>query len=601
MRRIVVLAGAVACAVVLVVHACSFLPFMADDAFISFRYGERLLEGKGLTWTDGERVEGYSNLLWVVGVAGVSAATPLDMIKAARVLGIAGMLGVLAALFLFDPRPHARDATARGLSALTFALTPAVAVWAVGGLETGLAAALLAAALVGAARKDARVAGIALGLLCLTRPDAPLLVAGVAAGIVLAGGLRREAWGLAARTCVVPVMCVLAQLGFRLAYYGDWLPNSAHAKIAFTSVRLRQGAFYLRAGFQAMPLLGLAPLAGLVLLRTRERATALLLLPSFFGWIVYTGIIGGDVFPAYRFLLPAVVVACFLLLAALRALPGTASTAVAGFFLAALAFLPGTQDPQVVRARLERWEWDGQRVGELLHRAFGDAEPLLAVDPAGCVPYFSRLPSLDMLGLNDRFLAHHPSPDLGLAMPGHELGNGPYVLSRRPDLVLFCTPLGSATPCFRSDAELVQDAWFRQSYRLARLETLPPDPKTTLLWVRIEGKLGVARTAEEVRVPALVLGGNGPLLLRLAEDGTLRTALADGSAVRSHPVRLEAGTWHLTAEPAGDLHLAVRTRTDRIEGASAVSFSLSGAEWVELGAWAAPGGRQELSALRLTR
>src|SRR6185503_11443661 len=100
------------------------------------------------------------------------------------------------------------------------------------------------------------------------------------------------------------------------------LPNSAHAKVAFTSVRLRQGAFYLRAGFQAMPLLVLAPLAGLVLLRTRERASALLLLPSFFAWIVYTGVIGGDPFPAYRFLLPAVVLACFLLLAALRALPG---------------------------------------------------------------------------------------------------------------------------------------------------------------------------------------------------------------------------------------------------------------------------------------
>jgi hypothetical protein len=601
MQRSVILAGAVACAAVLVVHAWTFLPFMADDAFISFRYADRFLEGKGLTWTDGERVEGYSNLLWVLLVAGVSAATPLDAIEAARVLGIAAMLAAMGGLFLFAPRPHLRDATARGFSAVAFALTPAVAVWAVGGLETGLAAALLAAALVGAARRDAHVPGIALGLLCLTRPDAPLLVAGVAAGIVLAGELRREAWHLAARTCAVPVVCTLAQLGFRLAYYGDWLPNSAHAKVAFTAVRLRQGLMYLRAGVEAMPLLGLAPLAGVALLWPRARASALLLLPSFLLWMVYTGAIGADPFPAYRFLVPAVVVACFLVLVALRALPGGAATVVAGLFLAALAFFPGRHDRNVVRARLERWEWDGQKVGEFLHHAFGKERPLLAADPAGCVPYFSRLPSLDMLGLNDRFLARHPSPDLGFAMPGHELGNGPYVLSRRPDLVLFCTPLGSAVPCFRSGTELLQDAWFRQSYRLVRLETLRPDPRTSLIWVRIEGKLGVERSADRIRIPALVLAGNEPLLLRLAEDGTLRTELAGGDAVRSHPLRLEAGTWHVAVEPAGNVRLAARTPTAWNEGVASLSVTFSAAEWVELGAWAAPGGHDELGALRLTR
>ena len=51
--------------VVLFVHAASYLPFIADDALITLRYAERLLDGHGLTWNDGERVEGYSNLLWL--------------------------------------------------------------------------------------------------------------------------------------------------------------------------------------------------------------------------------------------------------------------------------------------------------------------------------------------------------------------------------------------------------------------------------------------------------------------------------------------------------------------------------------------------------
>ena len=41
-------------------------PWIVDDAFISLRYAERFVAGDGLTWTDGEAVEGYSNLAWVL-------------------------------------------------------------------------------------------------------------------------------------------------------------------------------------------------------------------------------------------------------------------------------------------------------------------------------------------------------------------------------------------------------------------------------------------------------------------------------------------------------------------------------------------------------
>jgi len=45
------------------------LPFFADDALISLRYADRLLSGHGLTFTTGEHVEGYSNLLWILVIA----------------------------------------------------------------------------------------------------------------------------------------------------------------------------------------------------------------------------------------------------------------------------------------------------------------------------------------------------------------------------------------------------------------------------------------------------------------------------------------------------------------------------------------------------
>ena len=48
--------------------------FLTDDAFISFRYARNLLEGNGLVFNPGERVEGYSNFLWVLELAALWGA-----------------------------------------------------------------------------------------------------------------------------------------------------------------------------------------------------------------------------------------------------------------------------------------------------------------------------------------------------------------------------------------------------------------------------------------------------------------------------------------------------------------------------------------------
>ena len=40
--------------------------FYQDDAFISFRYAKNLVDGHGLVFNPGERVEGYTNFLWTL-------------------------------------------------------------------------------------------------------------------------------------------------------------------------------------------------------------------------------------------------------------------------------------------------------------------------------------------------------------------------------------------------------------------------------------------------------------------------------------------------------------------------------------------------------
>ena len=58
-----------------------------DDAFISFRYVDNLVAGHGLVFNAGERVEGYTNFLWVILLAGLQSLG-MDPIPASRLFGL---------------------------------------------------------------------------------------------------------------------------------------------------------------------------------------------------------------------------------------------------------------------------------------------------------------------------------------------------------------------------------------------------------------------------------------------------------------------------------------------------------------------------------
>lgn len=50
-------------------HLALFKGFIVDDAFITFRYVKNWTHGYGLVYNIGERVEGYSNFLWILLLA----------------------------------------------------------------------------------------------------------------------------------------------------------------------------------------------------------------------------------------------------------------------------------------------------------------------------------------------------------------------------------------------------------------------------------------------------------------------------------------------------------------------------------------------------
>ena len=540
-------------------HAKSYLPFIADDALISLRYAERLLGGHGLTWNDGERVEGYSNLLWVLLCSGLGALG-IDLVVAARMLGLAcGAAALAAVAWSFAPAGLSTALPALA-GTLVLALAAPVAVWTIGGLETPLVAALLAWAITTALRllrpeaisRDALVPSLLLGLLCITRPDGFVLAGALCAGLLAArgvGGLR-----MAGALAVGPALFTLVQLGFRLAYYGEWISNSSRVKLALSAVRLRSGAIYLIDGLVGFVPLALGIVAAILVARGvqgRPGRMKFLVMPLV-AWALYLVVVGGDVFPARRLFVPLVVVTGFMGAEALgRVLERRRLAGVAGATLFVLAVYAALQlaDPAAARSRVERWEWDGEVIGRFLARAFGDRMPMIAVDPAGSVPYWSKLPAIDMLGLSDRWLAHHPPADFGSGRIGHELGNGRYVLSREPDLVLLCVPTGRDTGCFRSGKELVSDSTFTSRYALVTFEADEPYRVQSRIWTRRDGgKLGIVREPDRVTVPGWLLSANPASVVRLdaaGRPGVLTTPEVPAVLV---DVLLPPGSWQLAVE-----------------------------------------------------
>ena len=306
---VVAWAGIALALVVLALHVRTYF-FLTDDSFISFRYARNLVQGHGLVFNPGaERVEGYTNLLWVLLLAGF-AAIGLPMEHMASVLSIAATFALFGIVVRFAwVRLPAGQKWIAAIPGLFLVATRSFAVWATSGLETRLFDFLLVAGIlrlvheVEHVRADgARPGALApwiFGLAALTRPDG-MLVGGCA--FLTAFSYRwlrsgRTPWREALAWWPMALL-VCGHFAFRRAYYGDWLPNTFYAKV---------GARHsLDAGLRYLALFALEYgavlwIPGIVIgVQARMRARApflpLLFLATILPHVVYVATIGGDHF-----------------------------------------------------------------------------------------------------------------------------------------------------------------------------------------------------------------------------------------------------------------------------------------------------------------
>ncbi|MCK4351170.1 MAG: hypothetical protein KAX13_09935, partial [Candidatus Krumholzibacteria bacterium] len=80
--------------VVLLIAGFRFYNYLPDDTFITLRYVKNVTRGEGFVFNSGERVEGYTNFLWLILLA-TAGKTGLPVVMTARTLSFAFTLVTL--------------------------------------------------------------------------------------------------------------------------------------------------------------------------------------------------------------------------------------------------------------------------------------------------------------------------------------------------------------------------------------------------------------------------------------------------------------------------------------------------------------------------
>ncbi len=414
-------------------------PRTIDDAYITFRYARNLISGQGLVFNPGEAVLGTTTPVYALllsGLASISGGADAPFpVLAWIVNALADALTCWLLIRIASGLAHRPSGVA---AALVWAVAPMSVTFSIGGMETSLFIALLAATLY--LHSVGRPVGAALtaALSLLTRPDAVLLLGPLALErLRLALGLPRPrarrvpvSWKEAS-AFLVPVAAWVAAA---TAFYGSPIPHSVLAKaVAYrlppeaAFVRLLQhyatpflehltlSTRWIPVGLVLYP--SLCALGAARLLRREPAAWPLLAYP----WLYFAAFALGNPLIFRWYLappLPFYFLAIFL--GAERAAADLRRPRLAwAFALAALLLTlrgwtlhpdhgPDRPAPAMAFIKLELLY---QQVAEDMRAQIRPGQVLAAGD-VGALGYYSRARILDTVGLNSpQAVRYYPLPD----------------------------------------------------------------------------------------------------------------------------------------------------------------------------------------------
>lgn len=485
-----------------------------DDAMISMRYAKNLAAGYGLVWNPGgERVEGYTNPLWVLYMA-VLHWLPVPASKISLLVQVTGLILLLINLCLVrkiaraisdDPLP-----VSLGAMVLTAFYLPLVN-WSVQGMEVGLLTCLTSWTvwLVLRSLQTGQFSAwpyVVLGLATLVRLD--MVVAFVAiTGFLLFKDPANRHLHLVLGGAILGTSLVI-QTGFRLWYFEDPLPNTYYLKMTGYPIVLRvTRGLYVLSKFVAQ--MGFALfLLPVVALAIRRDIAARLLLCVLSGQLLYSVYVGGDAWEEWggsnRYISLAMPLFFILLARALFDVGGLVRHSArltrlripvyGALLLSSLLSLNCIYGAEA----LGEWALRTRPMHAVTNHGHVELayvvqrvtrpDATVAVTMAGVFPYFANRVAIDLLGKADGHVARLPMKTFhGLRsliwfLPGHLKWDFAHSIGKlRPDVVL---PMGELT----KDAEEFMRDYRRVTIGASVLYLL--ETSETVLWSEIDKSPG---------------------------------------------------------------------------------------------------------------
>ena len=488
---------------------------LTDEQLISMRYARNLAEGHGLVWNAGEApVEGYSNFLWTLWMAvGHKIGLPETHVSL-WIVGSSALAILTTAVFaaIIAHRLAPKNPLAPFLALVFGLLYFPLLRWSITGFEVGILAMFYAGIVLaifdiaeGGARGQRGVRRYILwgGLALLTRLDALSFVGSFGLVALWAApdkALRKRVfwWGGGGL-----VGLLVVYTAWRYSYYGQWVPNTVILKIGGVPLpkKLEQGWDRFSETLQTHLAILIFPALMAFVAPQRERdatrgrwglvAGGTIVL-GFAAQILYMHLIGGDTWEAVNYanrpittgMLPvlglvAVGIASFIELLgshidSLRVRRVVGGVVTLGAMWSLLWVLNGRVGKDWLEFNhCKSALWKKVDIGLYL-KEMVPPETHVAVVWAGALPYFSHLPSVDLLGKSDPVIAREKPRNM---QSGHNKWNYEYSIGElRPGVI---ASLFKAT---KEDKAYLRSLGYKRGYRgiwydPKQVPPLPAKPK----------------------------------------------------------------------------------------------------------------------------
>lgn len=394
---------------------------LVDDAMVSMRYARNLASNLGPVWNAGEYVEGYTNPLWMLVMAGVHlfrlpsnlVSLPVQLLSV--ILLVINLFGIRRLGQALAPQESLRNRVGVCAALLTAVIYP-LNYWSLMGMEVGLVACLVTWSCTLAVEslnsgKFSILPWLLLALSTLVRIDSAVLFLSMGLACAWLDPVNRRrilGWSV-----LLGSTFLIGQTLVRWSVYGDFLPNTYYLKMTgFPALlRISRGAFYTALSLFCFPVFLL--IYGII--RSPQYPQRRLLgvpLATVAGGVFYSMYTGGDawerVLDLNRFLSP---------IAPLIAV--SVAVLLSGFFMkrpliAMLVFTAGfalwrstsPADLFVLRPPVDRADNIRNLSLAMDLRQIVPTNASIAVEYAGTMPYFMpEYRMIDLLGKSDKHVA----------------------------------------------------------------------------------------------------------------------------------------------------------------------------------------------------